>query len=116
MTSTIETECLLAGYPLSSSTTSYDPPRSVLGIDPGASGALALVDHTPWRGIRLISLHDMPTVEETVSGKRRQRVDAGALAALIRNLDPDEIALEKVGPRPAPQPWWKVSRKRWIYG
>jgi len=43
----------------------------------------------------------MPTVTEALaSGKTRQRVDALALAKIIREMDPDTIVLERVGPRP----------------
>jgi len=68
----------------------------VLGIDPGAGGAIALVVDR-----KLVSVEDMPT---TQTDKGRRRIDAVALALLVRSmvgvLNPDVAVIELVGPMP----------------
>jgi crossover junction endodeoxyribonuclease RuvC len=69
----------------------------VLAIDPGAHGAIALVDVA---ACRIVSIADMPTQAVTVSGKRRTRVDARGVADIIRSLPtPSRVILEQVGAR-----------------
>jgi crossover junction endodeoxyribonuclease RuvC len=62
-----------------------------LGIDPGAAGAVAVVE-----GGKLVAVHDMPAIE--VRGKRR--VDGAALAAIVRALAPAAAVVELVGAMP----------------
>ena len=50
----------------------------IIGIDPGATGAVAA-----FLDGRLQTVRDMPTV---LTAKGRPRVDAGALASLLREL------------------------------
>lgn len=52
----------------------------ILGIDPGLSGAMALVES----GRRLLMLEDLP-VAANGSGKVSRQIDAPALAELVRN-------------------------------
>lgn len=54
-------------------------PRRVLGVDPGLSGALALVE-----GNRVLDLTDMPIHELKTNGKLRRQLDLHTLAAWIR--------------------------------
>jgi crossover junction endodeoxyribonuclease RuvC len=54
---------------------------TICGIDPGLSGALAIV-----RDSRLRSVHDMPAEPVGGSGKVKRRVAAAELAALLRAL------------------------------
>jgi crossover junction endodeoxyribonuclease RuvC len=64
----------------------------LIGIDPGAKGAVALfVDDG-----RFAEVRDMPTVLH----KGRPRVDAAALAALVRSLAPHCAVVELVGAMP----------------
>lgn len=64
----------------------------LIGIDPGAKGAIALfVDDG-----RFAEVRDMPTV----LAKGRPRVDAAALASLVRVLAPDSAVVELVGAMP----------------
>jgi crossover junction endodeoxyribonuclease RuvC len=66
----------------------------VLGIDPGASGALALIDGN---GV-LVSCHDMPCV---LSKTGKRRIDPAALASIMQGLgDIDGAWIELVGPMP----------------
>lgn len=65
-----------------------------IGVDPGTTGAIALLDANTHE---LISVHDTPTCE-TKSGKKQ--VDAIALAALIRLLNPDTAVVEAVHSMP----------------
>ena len=62
-----------------------------IGIDPGAKGAIAL-----FIGGVFELVQDMPTVDD----KGRPRVDAAALATLVRSLAPDRATLERVGAMP----------------
>lgn len=65
----------------------------ILGIDPGAKGALALVGPSGY----LDALHDMPTRQHTLAGGTvKTRIDTVKLAALLRELRPDAVFLEQV--------------------
>jgi len=65
--------------------------KRTLGIDPGASGAFALLE-----GDRLLAAWDMPFIMV----KGRARVSAAHVAQEIANARPDQIALEEVGAMP----------------
>jgi crossover junction endodeoxyribonuclease RuvC len=66
----------------------------VLGVDPGASGALVIYD----TALGTLEIHDMPTyIEKLRSGKKRVRVDAPALGQWLRRQRIDTASLEKVG-------------------
>lgn len=71
-----------------------------IGIDPGISGAIALVaqDGT------LVAVHDMPTMQITVGKGKRSRISEGELAALFDDIaGKNSVAMcmiEDVGPRP----------------
>lgn len=64
-------------------------PTRILGIDPGLTGGIALLDTA---SLASVAVHDMPTAHKTV--------DPAALAALIRELRPDMAVVEEVGPQP----------------
>ena len=78
----------------------------VIGIDPGLTGALALIDHTG-----LAAAHDMPTIENGSQGRIRRWVDAAALNTLLRHwcsgADVNEILI--VLERPTAMPDQDVS-------
>lgn len=65
------------------------PQRVILGVDPGASGAIAFLfaDH-PER----VSVEDMPVVNGGVSG--------ALLASRLKQMAPTEAIVEAVGARP----------------
>lgn len=63
----------------------------LIGIDPGAAGALAC-----WDDGKLVDVADMPTAIE----HKKRRIDAAALAALMRRFDPAMIWLEQVHAMP----------------
>ena len=63
----------------------------IIGIDPGAHGAIALLIDG-----KLASVAPMPTCP--VRGKAR--VDAAGLGALVRDLAPDHAVLEQVASMP----------------
>jgi crossover junction endodeoxyribonuclease RuvC len=67
-----------------------------VGIDPGASGALAVLQSDG----SLIAVHDMPTVEVLVNRKRRPRVSAAGIAVLLRQYMIEHVYLERVGSMP----------------
>lgn len=69
----------------------------IVGIDPGARGALALFD-----GARLAAVADMPTVSVRVGKTQRARVNAAELARILRDWAPDHAAVEHVAPRGGP--------------
>lgn len=64
----------------------------VLGADPGARGAIALLD-----GPDLIEVHDMPMLLIERGKKDKAEVDGYGLAALLRELRPDVAFVEQVG-------------------
>jgi Holliday junction resolvasome RuvABC endonuclease subunit len=63
----------------------------VLGIDPGAAGALALVQgHT-------IRIYDMPSLSVRRGRSDKDEIDGWALMALLRDLQPEVAYIEQVG-------------------
>lgn len=75
-----------------------------LGIDPGKSGALAVI-----MGSR-IELHDTPVVQVKVGNKIKDQLDPAACALLLRRYQTDGdmmIVIEKVQPMPS----FKVQRE-----
>ena len=67
----------------------------VIGIDPGASGAIALVV-----GGVLISVHDMPTVTVERNKAQKRQVCPAGLSLLMQQLSPHRATVEKVGAMP----------------
>lgn len=64
----------------------------VLGIDPGASGALALLV-----GGSLVNVIDMPTLKVTLAGGTvKTRIDCRELADILRHFQPEAVFLEQV--------------------
>jgi len=63
----------------------------LIGIDPGASGAIAKLING-----KLAGVWDMPVLE--VRGKRR--TDANALASIVREISADHAYIEEVGAMP----------------
>lgn len=70
----------------------------VIGIDPGLSGALAVVVGKPKQAIKVEGMHDLPTVAETTSsGKTRRRIDPVKLRDLLIDIGPvDKIIVERL--------------------
>lgn len=68
----------------------------ILGIDPGLSGALALLSPEG----HVLAIEDMPTVEIVVNNKKRRTVPPAALVALLKKMAPQKAFLENVGVRP----------------
>ncbi len=66
--------------------------RHVLGIDPGISGGIAVIDER----FNLVDCFRMPVVE--IEGKKK--VDAGSLFKRLSEFSIDLAVLEKVGTRP----------------
>jgi crossover junction endodeoxyribonuclease RuvC len=68
----------------------------VAGIDPGASGAIAVL-----RDGMVTDLHDMPTGKITVGKTTRDRISPELLGDLIRSLMPVDVAyIEEVTAMP----------------
>ena len=65
--------------------------KRILGIDPGASGAMALLD-----GDVLVRVADMPIIMV----KGRSRILAPGVVDLIVETKPDQIVLEDVNAMP----------------
>lgn len=68
----------------------------ILGVDPGANGALAWLSPTG----ELLAVEDMPAAAVLIGGKPRMRVSAPMLAALIQETMPTCAFVEKVGAMP----------------
>lgn len=71
---------------------------TILGIDPGTSGALALFGEDG----ALMAVADMPVVSVRVNGTQRARINAPELARILRDWGPRHAAVERVGPRGGP--------------
>jgi crossover junction endodeoxyribonuclease RuvC len=67
----------------------------VAGIDPGLSGAIALVDAQ-----RVLSVQDMPTYVIAVGRKQRQELDQGSLSELLTGGAIAHVMIERVAARP----------------
>lgn len=68
----------------------------ILGIDPGASGAMAWMEEDG----SLIAIEDMPSIQVKVGKGMRTRVSAAMLANLVRFRIPTMAYVEKVGAMP----------------
>lgn len=64
----------------------------ICGVDPGSSGALALLDA---RG-NLLDVRDMPSAEIKVSGNDRKRIVPAELALILREWAPAHVVIERV--------------------
>ena len=67
----------------------------VIGVDPGASGAISLVVD----GF-LHQVVDMPTVTVTRNASQKRQVSPAGVADIIRSMKPDVAIVEKVGAMP----------------
>ena len=67
----------------------------IIGIDPGASGAIALLV-----GKELVSVHDMPTVTVERNKAQKRQVCPAGLSLLMQQLSPHRATVEKVGAMP----------------
>jgi len=67
----------------------------IIGIDPGASGAIALLVN----GV-LVSVHDMPTVTVERNKAQKCQVCPAGLSLLMQQLSPHRATVEKVGAMP----------------
>lgn len=71
-------------------------PKIILGIDPGLTGGIAVIEN----GIP-ITVHDMPGFTKVnAKGKKSNFVQPRQLFQLIENLNPDAIVLEQVHSMP----------------
>lgn len=71
----------------------------LLAIDPGNTGALALLDTDSGE---LIDIIDMPTLEDGAKG--RTTVNAGLVAETVYRLQADRAVIEQVASRPGESP------------
>ena len=73
----------------------------ILGIDPGAHGALAVVDTDRPLNDQLLHVRDMPTTLVKRGSREVNEVNAPMLAALVKELLPlDACSIELVGAMP----------------
>jgi hypothetical protein len=74
----------------------------VIGIDPGLSGALAVVNAAADGTFTVEAMHDLPTyAEKTSSGKNRRFIDPVALSKLIKAIGPvDRVTVERLSAPP----------------
>jgi crossover junction endodeoxyribonuclease RuvC len=68
-----------------------------LGIDPGLKGSLVAVDSCTGE---FVECHNMPTTHKPYGMGKGQILSTLGLARIIKNLDPDFVALEVVASRP----------------
>lgn len=72
----------------------------VLGIDPGASGAVALLEAASG-GPRLLWVQDMPAMIVMSGATKKARVNPGLVGKIFKeNWDADMAVIEEVGPMP----------------
>ncbi len=68
----------------------------ILGIDPGASGALVCLDTETYT----LDVHDMPVVEVRRGTRNVKQVNAAMLVDVIRQLAPTSAVIESVHAMP----------------
>lgn len=68
----------------------------IVGVDPGASGALAFLDSSDWS----IEIVDIPHLYVVVNGKKRKHVNKEALAGIFRSRPIRLVSTEKVHAMP----------------
>jgi crossover junction endodeoxyribonuclease RuvC len=70
---------------------------TIVGIDPGVSGALAILS-----GEQLIEIRDLPAVARQVAGKKRREIDPALLHHMLRDVadEAEHVYIELVGPMP----------------
>jgi hypothetical protein len=82
----------------------------ILAIDPGLTGALALINKHD------AAIYDMPTIEITVAGNKRNRLDVHRFMRMIVDFGHlDMVVLEELGVRPG-QSAQSVSQTARGYG
>lgn len=65
---------------------------TVVGIDPGMHGAIAIL-----YGGELAEIHDMPVlVHELADGTKRKQIHVREVAAILAEVEPDRIAIEEM--------------------
>jgi crossover junction endodeoxyribonuclease RuvC len=72
----------------------------VLGIDPGLTGAIALLDLSVSRGEITLRIEDMPILKTGSRGRSRNQVVEQGLANLVRDMKPEQAFLEQVHSMP----------------
>ena len=74
---------------------------NILGIDPGNSGALAVL-RCEGDQIDLVSVHSFPRLRRKVSGSAKEEIDLAGLCVLLRGLIDAKLTayLERVGAMP----------------
>jgi crossover junction endodeoxyribonuclease RuvC len=73
---------------------------NLCGVDAGVGGALALFGEDG----RLLAVADMPATSVRVGKTQRTRINAAALAQLLRDWEVGHAAVEAVRPRPTDTP------------
>lgn len=68
----------------------------IAGIDPGLSGAIALLDV----GRGELKIFDMPSLVVDRNGKAKREISAAMIAAILANHKPDAAFIERVGAMP----------------
>ena len=68
---------------------------NVAGIDPGLTGALAIIDEC-----RVIFVNDLPVHQIHAGKKTRAEPDLGTLREMLAELDVDHVFTEPVAARP----------------
>lgn len=68
----------------------------ILGIDPGGSGAISVLTAAG----NVVAVHDMPSAQVSVAGKKRMRVCASGVARVIAGYEPEHAFVEQVGAMP----------------
>ena len=68
----------------------------VVGIDPGLSGAIAVLDVKNG----LLAVHDMPVMEVKVGSSMKRKINPALLTEMLRPMKPEHIYIERVAAMP----------------
>ncbi len=72
-------------------------PPCILGIDPGLSGALAVIDIGP---VSNCVVFDMPTLALSRGGKAKREINVHRLVGMIETAQPAHAYIEQIGAMP----------------
>lgn len=69
-----------------------------MGVDPGVTGALAVIEAFADKPPRLVAMHDLPTIEVKMSARTARRLDPTACGALLDVVLPmaDRVVVERL--------------------
>ncbi len=70
--------------------------KHIVGIDPGLTGAIAVIDLNN----EVLAVHDMPITQTRVKNKLRRKIQETELSNILRRIDAQKVYVERVSAMP----------------